>query len=171
MRYTISGLSLISYFLTIPLYFILPKKYRSEVTAALLFSYPGVLLRHTLGVKLNHLRKGFPIGTFAANMLATVIIGICHTLQRKSSPVVGPLSCVMLQGLQDGLCGCLSTVSTFAVELRGLGGSSGGHPRRAAWVYAITSLGTAQILLLIVTGIPWWAGGISELRRCTFEQY
>lgn len=94
-------------------------------------------------------------------MLATVIIGICHTLQRKSPNTISPLSCIMLQALADGFCGCLSTVSTFAVEVRGL--------RGGGWTYASASVVAAQVILVLVTGIPWWAGGSSERLACVFE--
>lgn len=162
-RYTLTFLSISACILTIPLYFVLPHAYRHQATAALLFCYPGALLRHVLGIKLNPIRKGFPLGTFAANMIATVIIGITHTLQHRSpsSKMVTPLSCVMLQALADGFCGCLSTVSTFAVEVRGL--------RGGAWTYASVSVVASQLILVLVTGIPWWAGGSAERLACAFE--
>lgn len=159
-RYALSILSAIAYILTIAIYFILPHQYRAEATAALLFSFPGALLRHTISINLNPLNKSFPLGTFAVNILGTLLVGIFHSLQRDNGHS-GPLSCVMLQALIDGFCGCLSTVSTFAVEIRGL------HVR--AWVYTGASIFTAQLVLVFVTGIPRWTGAISESAKCTFE--
>ncbi|KAF8341444.1 uncharacterized protein EI90DRAFT_3143730 [Cantharellus anzutake] len=68
----ISTLSIASYILTTPLYFILSRTFRPQATSALLFAFPGTLTRY------------------------------------------------ILSGLGDGYCGCLSTVSTFAIEVRAL---------------------------------------------------
>jgi CrcB protein len=161
IRYALSISSVIAYILTIPMYFILPHRYRAEATAALLFSFPGALLRHIISIKLNPLNKSFPLGTFAVNLLGTLLVGTFHSLQRDHGHS-GSLSCVMLQALMDGFCGCLSTVSTFAVEIRGL--------RVRAWVYAGASIFAAQLVLVFVTGIPRWTGAISEPAKCTFER-
>lgn len=160
MRYALSILSAVAYVLTIPMYFILPHRYRAEATAALLFSFPGALLRHVISIKLNPLNKSFPLGTFTVNILGTLLVGSFHTLQRDKR-LWDPASCVMLQALMDGFCGCLSTVSTFAVEIHGL--------RVRAWVYAGASIFVAQLALVVVTGIPRWAGAISESAKCAFE--
>lgn len=162
IRYSLSILSIVAYILIIPLYFVLSDRFRSQATAALLFSFPGALLRHIICIKLNPLQKTFPLGTFTVNILGTVLVGVFHTLQRKKNPSAGALSCVMLQALMDGFCGCLSTVSTFAVEVRAL--------KKSAWAYAGASLIVAQLCLVIVTGIPWWSGAVSESNMCTFEK-
>lgn len=157
-RYFLSFLSIGAYIITIPLYFTLSPRFRSQATAALLFSFPGALLRHFISIKLNPIRKSFPLGTLSVNILGTVLIGVFHTLQRTHPD---SLSCVMLQALIDGFCGCLSTVSTFAVEIRTL--------KVHAWRYVGASLILAQLSLVIVTGIPWWSGAVGERDMCMFE--
>ncbi|KAF8304791.1 hypothetical protein DL93DRAFT_2066780 [Clavulina sp. PMI_390] len=163
-RISLSLLSIASYILAIVLYFVLPHRYRAQATAALLFSYPGALARHIASIKLNPRRKSFPLGTFAVNITGTLLIGMFYTLQRahySSHAVVGPLSCVMLQALMDGLCGCLTTVSTLAVEIRAL--------KVKAWAYLGASVGLGQLVLVLVVGVPWWSGAVKEGAMCSFE--
>jgi fluoride ion exporter CrcB/FEX len=174
VRAVLFTLSAAAYILAIVFYFVLSKHYRHQATAALLFSVPGALLRHVVSIKLNPRHRSFPLGTFAVNIFATILIGACYSLQRwrvhgdsaetleeHKYGIVGPLGCVMLQALEDGFCGCLSTVSTFAVEIRGL--------RRMAWRYVAVSLGMGQLVLVLVVGVPWWSGAVEEGRMCTFE--
>ena len=47
----------------------------------------------------------------------------------------------------QGLCGCLSTISTFAVEIRTLS-------RRNAYRYVLVSWAVGQTLVLLVYGVP-----------------
>lgn len=161
IRYALSALSITAYILSIPLYFILPARFRSQATAALLFSFPGALLRHVISIKLNPIRKSFPLGTFTVNILGTLLIGILYTLQR-THPSPSALGCVMLQALMDGFCGCLTTVSTLTVEIRAL--------KVKAWAYFGASLAMAQMVLVIVVGIPWWSGAVRENEMCAFER-
>ena len=72
----------------------------------------------------------------------------------------GSISAI-LEGLVDGYCGCLTTVSTFAVEV-------GALKTRRAWVYVLLSWGVSQLLLLVIMGTSWWAGGIDEENMCSF---
>ncbi|KAL4076047.1 CrcB-like protein-domain-containing protein [Scleroderma citrinum] len=160
-RYILSMTSVLAYAATIPAYFLLPANVRHQATAALLFSYPGTLTRYILSIYLNPRWKHFPLGTFTANTIGTALLGLFHVLQGLSSPV-SPNACSLLQGLGDGYCGCLSTVSTFAVEVATLG-------RWKSWHYVLASWVAGQLLLLVIMGPSFWAGGVSKQAACTFQ--
>ncbi|KAF8607940.1 hypothetical protein BDV93DRAFT_467595 [Ceratobasidium sp. AG-I] len=153
----LSLLSLLTYLATIPLYFKLSPTFRMKATSALLFSFPGALTRHILATYLNPLTAELPLGTLAANSLGTALLAAFHVIQRTS---VSAAACVTLQGLSDGYCGCLSTVSSFAVEMRGLKG-------RRAWRYFGVSYLIGQGLMVAIVGGPWWSGRINEHSVCS----
>lgn len=159
-RHIFRVLSVLIYVATIPLYFTLSPSFRHQATAAILFSFPGTLTRYALAMFLTPHLKLFPLGTFVANTGGTAIIGMLHVLQRlPSSP--SPTACSILQALMDGYCGCLTTVSTFAVEVGALQTSS-------AWIYVGLSWGVSQLLLLVILGPSWWAGHVSDNHMCSF---
>jgi fluoride exporter len=62
----------------------------------------------------------------------------------------------VLYGVEQGFCGCLSTISTFAVELDTL-------IRRHAYVYASVSISVGIVLMTIVVGIPAWTKGFESI--------
>ncbi len=160
MRYSISILSVLIYAAAYPAYFRMSPAFRHQATAALLFSFPGTLSRYLLSIRLNPLLSLFPLGTFTANMAGTALIGAFHVLQGIRGPP-SPNACAVLQGLMDGYCGCLTTVSTFATEVAAL------QPSRA-WFYVILSWVTSQLLLLVILGPSYWAGNVSENMTCVF---
>ncbi|KAJ1308790.1 hypothetical protein OPQ81_004480 [Rhizoctonia solani] len=150
-------LSLLAYLATIPLYFKLSPRFRIGATSALLFSFPGTLTRHILGTYLNALRANLPIGTLSANSLGTGLLAAFHVIQRTP---VSPTACAILQGLIDGYCGCLTTISTFASEIRGLKGWN-------AWRYFGLSYIIGQVLMVAVVGGSWWSGRVKEHPMCS----
>ncbi|QRV87330.1 CrcB domain protein [Ceratobasidium sp. AG-Ba] len=156
-QHAISALSLLAYLATIPLYLKLSPKFRMMATSALLYSFPGALTRHVLATYLNPITADLPLGTLTANSLGTGLLAAFHSIQRTN---VSPTACAALQGLSDGYCGCLSTVSSFAVEMRGLKG-------RRAWRYFGVSYIIGQLLMVIVVGVPWWSGRIEEHAMCS----
>jgi len=160
VRYALSVLSVLTYAGAYPAYFHLPASFRHQATAALLFCVPGTLTRYTLSIKLNPLLALFPLGTFTANMVGTALLGTFHVLQGTHGPPT-PNACAVLQGLADGYCGCLTTVSTFAAEVIGL-------EDWRAWVYVVASWFGAQCLLLVILGSSYWHGGVSEQTTCVF---
>lgn len=160
LRYSLAVLSILIYFATYPTYFHLSSSFRHQATAALLFCYPGVLTRYVLSIKLNPLLKALPLGTFTANMFGTALLAMLHVLQGLPSPV-SPNACALLQGIGDGYCGCLTTVSTFAVEVTTLKAGR-------AWVYAALSVVLGQLLVLVICGPSFWAGRVSAQGSCTF---
>lgn len=156
----VSVLCILSYAATLPTYFLLSPSFRHEATAAILFAFPGTLTRYVLAITVTPRLKFLPLGTFIANTFGTALLGMFHILQR--TPILpSQNACALLQGLSDGYCGCLTTVSTFAVEVGTLRSSR-------AWVYVILSWGISQLLLLVILGSSWWAGNINDSTVCTF---
>lgn len=94
-------------------------------------------------------------------MLGTALIGIFHVLQNKSADPLSPNACTIMEGLIDGYCGCLTTVSTFIAELYELGGWR-------SFIYALLSWGVAQLILLVILGPAFWAGHVQKERECNF---
>ncbi|KAF8591604.1 hypothetical protein K439DRAFT_1326892 [Ramaria rubella] len=160
VRWIITIVSITVYVLTIPFFVHLNHTWRPLVTAAIMFSFPGTLIRYILSTRLNHTLKAFPVGTLIANETATAILAACHIIQRAHSPPA-PVSCSILQGYIDGFCGCLSTISSFTAEIRTLGS-------KKAWIYLIVSFGAGQMILLVMLGPAWWTGRIKENTMCTF---
>ncbi|KAJ7754250.1 CrcB-like protein-domain-containing protein [Mycena maculata] len=163
LRRTVSVLAVCIYAATIPAYLLLPRNYRHQVTAALLFSFPGTLTRYLLSTRLNAVLPSFPLGTYAANSFGTALLGTFHVLQSTANHPLSPASCTMLQGLGDGYCGCLTTISTFAAEIAAL--KTAGHKYR----YALTTYLSGQLILVCIFGALLWVGDIVRNQTCTFN--
>lgn len=138
----------------------LRREWRGIVAFAMVFSPAGALTRWYLSRNLNGIAPSFPLGTFAANMLGSLLESIFHLLQYHVS---GGNACAVLQGLQDGYCGALSTISTFMVELCTL---KRGH----AYRYAITSIVLASVLYILIDGLDYWIHGSASgyYPMCTY---
>ncbi|KAL1635075.1 hypothetical protein SLS58_010415 [Diplodia intermedia] len=103
--------------------------WRGQALFACVLAPPGCLLRFYASVKLNGLIPSFPLGTFAVNVFGTAALGMAFDLQHvplddsnaASASMVGGgrLGCQVLEGVMDGFCGCLTTVSTWVAELSG----------------------------------------------------
>ena len=139
----------------------LQETWRGEVIYALVFAPLGCLLRFYLSLRLNGRIASFPLGTFTANMFGTAMLGMFYVLQHASlggtsAGLVGGgvIGCQVLQGLMDGFCGCLTTVSTWVSELKGL-------RRRHAYVYGAASVLVSLGLLIIIMGSLKWSVGFS----------
>ncbi|KAJ2157090.1 hypothetical protein GGF46_004742 [Coemansia sp. RSA 552] len=125
-----------------------------SVSIALLLGPMGTLLRWrlaSLNTKRNWAKpslviSGLPLGTFLANVAGSAILAVVHILQ--TGVVVRPsvASCYVLAAIGDGFCGCLTTVSTFIVEITLLG------PRQSA-VYAGVSIVAGQSFFLFIAGL------------------
>ncbi|OAA63725.1 chromosome condensation protein [Niveomyces insectorum RCEF 264] len=96
--------------------------WRGDVLFALVFAPLGCLLRFYTSLKLNAVFVTFPLGTFVVNILGTAVLGMAWDLQHAPASVTGGsrVGCQVLQGVMDGFCGCLTTVSTWMTELSGL---------------------------------------------------
>ncbi|HBR55614.1 MAG TPA: fluoride efflux transporter CrcB [Flavobacteriaceae bacterium] len=72
----------------------------------------GSSLRYIVGNYLNNPANGIPYGTFAANILGSLIIGIILGLAAKHQT----LTQNTILFLATGFCGGFTTFSTFAYE-------------------------------------------------------
>jgi len=83
------------------------------ITLALIFLGGGIgsVLRYIIGIPFKQWNISLPVGTLIANLTAAVIIAITFALANKSN--ISPRT---LFFLTTGLCGGLSTFSTFSFE-------------------------------------------------------
>ena len=72
----------------------------------------GSVLRYVIGKLLNNTENGVPYGTFVANILGSLLIGIVLGLAAKHDS----LSQNQTLLLATGFCGGFTTFSTFAYE-------------------------------------------------------
>ena len=72
----------------------------------------GSVLRYIIGKYLNNADNGIPYGTFAANILGSLLIGIILGIAAKNDT----LSQSQTLLLATGFCGGFTTFSTFAYE-------------------------------------------------------
>ncbi len=72
----------------------------------------GSVLRYVIGKYLNSYESGIPYGTFTANILGSLLIGIIFGLAIKNNT----LSSNQTLLLGTGFCGGFTTFSTFAYE-------------------------------------------------------
>ncbi|BEJ10963.1 hypothetical protein CspHIS471_0103850 [Cutaneotrichosporon sp. HIS471] len=150
-------LAVASYAGALAMYFAAPRSWRERTVFALLLSPPGAMIRYALS-KLNARARfvgRFPIGTFIANIAATLVIGGAYAAGHRPAIVV---TCDAMNALQFGFCGCLSTVSTFVVEARIL-------RRGWAWVYVLSSVVVGHLMILATAGAVRWGVGYTGV--CT----
>ena len=76
----------------------------------------GSVLRFIIGKWLNSNETGIPYGTFATNILGSLLIGIILGLAAKNDS----LSQNQTLLLATGFCGGFTTFSTFAMQSQGL---------------------------------------------------
>ncbi|KJK79340.1 hypothetical protein H634G_04931 [Metarhizium anisopliae BRIP 53293] len=127
-------------------------QWRGKATFALVFAPLGCLARFYLAIYLNGKIAAFPLGTFAANVIGTAVLGMAWDIAHVQSG--GIIGCQVLQGVEDGFCGCLTTVSTWVAELNSL-------RRRNAYVYGATSIVVSfAVMVLIMGGLRWTDGCI-----------
>ena len=146
-----------------------PDGARAEVYLALLLAPAGACLRWQLCARLNGALPGrwhwFPAGTFLSNMAGSavsalalaLVVHLCPGGGGAGSPPRGSASywaAASLGGVSVGFAGCLSTVSTFAGEVRKFMAM---YPRNAhGWVYLASSFGSSFALGLALYGWAAW---------------
>jgi len=72
----------------------------------------GSVLRYIIGKGLNNTENGIPYGTFAANILGSLLIGFILGYAAKSEAISQNHTLL----LATGFCGGFTTFSTFAYE-------------------------------------------------------
>ena len=148
-----------------------PDGARGEVYLALLLAPAGAALRWQLCSRLNGALPGrwhwFPAGTFLSNMGGCAVSALALALVVHLCPGGGGgagaaprgsasyWAAVSLGGVSIGFAGCLSTVSTFAGEVRKFMAM---YPRNAhGWVYLASSFVSSFALGLALYGWAAWA--------------
>ncbi|KAI8821317.1 CrcB-like protein-domain-containing protein [Fimicolochytrium jonesii] len=121
----------------------------------------GTLLRFHL-TPLNA-RTPVPLGTFVANVAGTALIGGSYVVSHLTRSVSPTCCAFVVGGLMTGFCGCLTTVSTWAVEVRGLVAVGEGGK---AYGYVGASVVGGLGVLGVLVGSVWWAGGVVEVGQC-----
>ncbi|EKF38233.1 hypothetical protein MOQ_001562 [Trypanosoma cruzi marinkellei] len=108
---------------------------------SVLISPLGAVPRYLLAQLLNGNSRfwNFPIGTFAANMIAVFLMGLLDHFYRSKGNVWCKIA-------MDGLCGSLSTVSSFVNEIFGFYGSDN---RRMMYIYAIISVAVGTAIMSV----------------------
>jgi len=107
---------------------------------SLIFAPVGTLTRR-FASSLNQINPKFPLGTFAVNVFGSAFVTFCFLL--PGATTVSENTCYMMAGLISGFCGCLTTISTFVVELSNL-------DKRHAYKYGAASIIGGQILSIIL---------------------
>ncbi|KAI0378703.1 CrcB-like protein-domain-containing protein [Hypomontagnella monticulosa] len=128
--------------------------WRGRATFSLVFAPLGCLGRFYASLYLNGYLASFPLGTFTVNVFGTMVLGMAWDLAHV--PVGGVIGCQVLQGIEDGFCGCLTTVSTWVAELTAL-------RRRHAYVYGGASVLAALACMVAIMGGLRWSDGFSAL--------
>lgn len=72
----------------------------------------GSILRYALSKLLNNSHQSFPFGTFAANILGSLLIGVILGMAAKNTSITTNHTLL----LATGFCGGFTTFSTFAYE-------------------------------------------------------
>jgi CrcB protein len=72
----------------------------------------GSVLRFIIGKWLNSSNDGIPYGTFAANIIGSLLIGVILGLAAKNDSLTESQTLI----LATGFCGGFTTFSTFAYE-------------------------------------------------------
>ncbi|KAF7816891.1 fluoride export protein 2-like [Senna tora] len=117
---------------------------------------PGVWIRWLLarlngrGIGREGLFKWIPFGTLIANGSAACVMAALATVKKA----VNTKDCdTVVAGIQFGLLGCLSTVSTFAAEFNAMRESK--HPWRA-YAYAMITICVSFCFGILLYCIPVW---------------
>lgn len=138
--------------------------WRGQALFACVFAPLGCIIRYYASVHLNSISPYFPVGTFTVNIFGTAVLGMAYDLQHVPLQDTGLTGgsiagCQVLQGIMDGFCGALTTVSTWISEIDSL-------KRRHAYVYGSASVVSGLCLLVIIMGTVRWSVGW-EATICT----
>ncbi|CEP61215.1 FluC/FEX family fluoride channel LALA0_S02e09340g [Lachancea lanzarotensis] len=129
-------------------------------TLSAVFAFPGAVLRYVLSKQLNHRFRHFPMGTFAANVIGTLILAIITLVTKgKRSDGSGIIHSntakTVVVALGNGFCGSLTTVSTFVNECQIL-------PFRRTMIYYFVSIFVSFGLVVVIVGSYAWTKGLEN---------
>jgi len=117
-----------------------------KITFAMLFAPIGTWLRWKLSV-LNVKNSRFPYGTFIANVVGTVALcGVYLAEMVVPTSSVNLIMCPIMYGLANGFCGCLTTISTFILEMSTM-------TVKDMYIYGSSSIIVADVLGFLTCGV------------------
>jgi fluoride ion exporter CrcB/FEX len=148
------GLVLIDYSVLIYLYIATS----NALILAILIGPFGSILRKEL-TRFNVTSLDFPLGTFLANILATLLFNLISIGKFTSYDLV---SCTWYYAVLKGFCGCTSTISTFVHELCSI---------RRPFRYFFVSVIPSCLLTLIISGSILWSGKSDLCPTRTYLSY
>ena len=122
---------------------------QNELLFCVVFCFIGTYIRWHLA-PLNLLFNNFKLGTFFANISGVLILGLLSILISHFEGELSEIEFSIIKGVAVGFCGCLTTVSTFAMELSTL-------PLKASYSYGAASIIFAQIILMAIRGVYVWS--------------
>ncbi|KAG6549701.1 hypothetical protein Mapa_008681 [Marchantia paleacea] len=138
---------------------------RRTLWLACLVAPPGVWMRwyfarlNGQGIGPKHYLRWLPFGTLLVNVSASTIEAALATVE----VAVGNYNArLLVGGLQLGLLGCLSTVSTFAAEIQIM---HQGRNRWRAYVYPVCTILTSLVIGFLIYGVPVWVLGLGARYR------
>lgn len=135
--------------------------WRGRAVFATVFAPPGALFRFYVSLLLNSRVPAFPLGTFTANIFGTLVEGMCYDLKYATHVVAATATygrvtgCQVLDGVMDGFCGCLTTISTWVAELDSL-------ELRHAYRYGFVSVAMGLAVMVVVMGSLRWTEGFGQ---------
>ncbi|XP_020530011.1 fluoride export protein 2 isoform X2 [Amborella trichopoda] len=150
------GIVLVMLALVLGLSIFLTCQRSKKLGLACLFGPLGVWTRWFLtrfngrGFGSNQRLMWIPWGTLLANVLASGIMASLSTLNIAEKTEHYQ---TVIEAIQLGFLGCMSTVSTFVAEVYSL--AENGHVWRAFW-YSILSIGLSFALGTLVYSVPVW---------------
>ncbi len=120
---------------------------RQELVFTCILASFGTYVRWHLAPLNSAFLNKFKLGTFLVNVGGAWLLGgvVCVRDLYTEEPLLHDA----LVGLATGFCGCLTTVSTFALELSSL-------PVKSSYLYAFTSIALAQLGLVLIRGTVQW---------------
>ncbi|XP_068660611.1 fluoride export protein 1 isoform X2 [Aristolochia californica] len=104
----------------------------------------------------NRSFKWVPFGTLTANILAACLMAALATTKKA---VDTRRYDIVVNGIQFGFLGCLSTVSTFVAEIYAMYQSN--HEWRAV-IYALLTIVPSYVLGTLFYSVPVWAKGYKQ---------
>lgn len=132
-----------------------PEVWRGRAVFAIVFAPLGCLVRFYASLYLNGRIAAFPLGTFTVNVFGSAILAMSWALAHV--PLGGVVGCQVLQGIEDGFCGCLTTVSTWVAELSSL-------RRMHSYVYGVASVAVSLAFMVAIMGGLLWSDGFATLQ-------